>query len=56
MSLFYVSRVIASLMIVTCQLYCLYDSSSMVYLVQTLQHGVVSFQAYGWMFAGMGPI
>ena len=56
MSLFYVSQVIANLMIVTCLLYCLYDSSSMIYLVQTLQHGAVSFLAYGWMFAGMGPI
>ena len=56
MSLLYVSQVMANLMIVACQLYCLYDSSSMVCLVQTLQHGAVLFLAHGWMFAGMGPI
>ena len=56
MSVFYVPRVMANLMFVASQLYCLCDSSSMVCLIRILQLGAVSFLDCGWMFAGMDPI
>ena len=39
-----------------CQLHCLCGSSSKVCLIQTVQHDVVAFLVYGWMFTGMDPI
>ena len=56
MIFFCVPQVVANLMIVISLLYYLCDSSSMVCLTRTLQYGAVSFQACGWMFAGMDPI
>ena len=46
----------ANLMIVAHQLYYLCGSSSMVCLIQTLQHDAVTFLVYRWMFAGMDPM
>ena len=56
MSVFYDSQGIAISILLACQLYCLYGSSSKVYLIQTVQHDVVSFLACGLMLAGKGPI
>ena len=55
MIVFYIPRVMANLMFIASQLYCL-CGSSMVCLIRTLQLDAVSFLACGWMFASMDPI
>ena len=55
-NVFYDSQGMAISMLLAYQLCCLYDSSSKVCLIQTVQHNVVAILAYGWTFAGMDPI
>ena len=52
-NIFYDSQAMAISTSLACQLYCLCGSSSKVCLIQTAQHDVVAFLAYGWMFAGI---